>query len=43
MKPRLPFSWVRDLDTRADLLYDLAREQKDIAELEDPSEGWQPW
>jgi len=33
---RLPFSWVRDPDTRADLLYDLVRELKDIAELEDP-------
>jgi hypothetical protein len=33
---RPPFSWVADRDTRADLCYDLARELKDIAELEDP-------
>jgi hypothetical protein len=40
---RLPFSWVADRDTREDLRYDLAREERDIAELEDPSEGPQPW
>ena len=40
---RSPFWWVADPDTRADLLYDLAREQKDVEELEDPSEGPQPW
>ena len=40
---RSPFWWVADLDTRADLRYDLAREERDIAELEDPSEGPQPW
>jgi len=34
----LPFSWVADPDTRADLRYDLWREERDIAELEDPSE-----
>ena len=38
MPPRAPFWWVKDPDTRADLLYDLEREEKDIAELEDPSE-----
>lgn len=35
---RLPFSWVKDPDTLGDLLYDLAREERDITELEDPSE-----
>jgi hypothetical protein len=35
---RLPFSWVKDLDTRADLLYDLWREERDLAELEDPED-----
>jgi hypothetical protein len=40
---RLPFWWVADPDTRADLLYDLAREEQMNAELEDPSEGKQPW
>ena len=39
----LSFSWVADPDTRADLRYDLAREQKDVEELENPSEGRQPW
>jgi hypothetical protein len=42
MKPRLPFWWIRDPDTRADLLYDLAREEQMNAELEDPSDGPQP-
>jgi hypothetical protein len=28
---------------RADLLYDLAREERMNAELEDPSDGQQPW
>ena len=41
--PRSPFWWIADPDTRADLRYDLAREERDIAELEDPSEGPQPW
>jgi len=31
---RLPFSWVADRDTRADLRYDLARELQDVEELE---------
>ena len=31
------------LDTRADLLYDLDREERMNAELEDPPEGPQPW
>ena len=35
---RTPFWWVKDPDTLGDLLYDLAREERDIAELEDPSE-----
>jgi hypothetical protein len=39
----LSFSWVADLDTRADLRYDLAREIRDLEELEDPSEGTWPW
>jgi hypothetical protein len=43
MKPRAPLWWIRDPDTRADLLYDLAREERMNAELEDPSEGPQPW
>ena len=43
MKPRLPFWWIRDTDTRADLLYDYERDLKTIDELEDPSDGPQPW
>jgi len=43
MKPRLPFWWIRDPDTRADLIYDLAREQGNVEELECPEDGWQPW
>jgi len=39
----LSFSWVADPDTRADLRYDLAREIRDLEELEDPSEGTRPW
>jgi hypothetical protein len=39
----LPFSWVRDPDTQADLLYDLARELRDVEELENPDDGRQPW
>jgi hypothetical protein len=39
----LPFSWVTDPDTRVDLRYDLAREIRDLEELEDPSEGTRPW
>jgi hypothetical protein len=35
---RIHFPCVKDPDTRADLLYDLEREECDIAELEDPSE-----
>jgi hypothetical protein len=35
---RLPFSWVRDPDTRANLLYDLARELWGVEELEDPED-----
>jgi hypothetical protein len=41
--PRLPFWWIKDADTLGDLLYDLAREEQMNAELEDPSEGPQPW
>jgi hypothetical protein len=40
---RSPFWWIRDPDTLGDLLYDLARELRDVEELEDPSEGKQPW
>ena len=40
---RSPFWWVADPDTRADLRYDLAREIRDLEELENPSEGRQPW
>jgi hypothetical protein len=29
---------VKDPDSRADLLYDLAREEKDVEELEDPTD-----
>ena len=43
MKPRLPFWWIRDPDTLGDLLYDLAREERMNAELEDPCDGPQPW
>ena len=43
MARKPPFWWVRDLDTLGDLLYDLAREQRDVEELEDPSDGRQPW
>jgi len=39
----LPFSWVADPDTRTDLRYDLAREIRDLKELEDLSEGTRPW
>jgi|BarGraIncu01121A_1022015.scaffolds.fasta_scaffold14833_3 hypothetical protein len=35
---RLPFSWVADPDTRADLRYDLAREIRDLEELENPED-----
>jgi hypothetical protein len=35
---RLPFSWVADRDTRADLRYDLARELKDIEVMECPED-----
>jgi hypothetical protein len=38
-----PFWWVADPDTRADLRYDLVRELKALEELENPSEGRQPW
>ena len=31
---RFPFSWVADPDTKADLLYDLARALVDVEELE---------
>jgi len=43
MKPRPPFWWIRDIDTRADLLYDYERDLKMIEELENPSDGPQPW
>jgi len=43
MKPRAPFWWIRDPDTRADLLYDYERDLKMIEELENPSDGPQPW
>jgi hypothetical protein len=40
---RSPFWWIADPDTRADLRYDLAREIRDLEELEDPSEGTRSW
>jgi hypothetical protein len=40
---RLPFSWVADRETREDLGYDLAREERDLEELENPTEGPHPW
>jgi hypothetical protein len=43
MKPCRPFWWIRDIDTRADLLYDYERDLKMIEELENPSDGPQPW
>ena len=36
------FSWVKDLDTLGDLLYDLDREREALEELEDPEEGRRP-
>ena len=38
MARKPPFWWIKDPDTRADLLYDLEREERMNAELEDPSE-----
>jgi hypothetical protein len=35
---RLPFWWVADPDTRADLRYDLAREIRDLEVLECPED-----
>ena len=40
---RSPFWWVADPDTGAICAYDLARELRDLEELENPSEGRQPW
>jgi hypothetical protein len=36
-------SFFGGLLIRADLRYDLARELRDLEELENPSEGRQPW
>ena len=41
MAPRKPFSWMAPSDAKDDLLYDYARELKDLEDLEDPSEGVQ--
>jgi len=35
---RSPFWWVKDPDSRADHLYDLARELADVEELENPKD-----
>jgi hypothetical protein len=43
MAPKPPFWWIKDQDTLGDLLYDLAREEMMLEELENPGNGLQPW